>query len=95
MRAGDYDPENGYFREPETALKNTLKKFHIDYIDLYLDHWPSGKDYRTYNVTDPFKPISIYDLWPKMEVLVEKGLTKSLGVITIFKLYVIFYLFVK
>ena len=27
MRAGDYDPENKYFREPKTTLKNTLEKF--------------------------------------------------------------------
>ena len=67
--------------EPEIPLNYTLECFGIDYIDLYLDHWPYGKDYRDQNkIDDPFKPVSIYDFWPKMEKLVEKGKVKALGV---------------
>ena len=67
---------------PEIPLRKTLAFFGIDYIDLYLDHWPYGKDYRKQEeVNDPFMPnISIYDFWPKMEELVKKGLAKSIGV---------------
>jgi aldehyde reductase len=54
-----------------------LSKLKLDYIDLYLDHWPAVK---SYNGKDNFKLISIKDLWPKMEKLVEQGLTKSIGV---------------
>jgi diketogulonate reductase-like aldo/keto reductase len=46
-------------------------------LDLYLDHWPSGD-----NLIDPKnikKQVSIYEFWPKMEELVKKGLTKSIG----------------
>ncbi len=63
-------------RDPEKALREALKRLNLDYIDLYLDHWPCGnvhlkdKDYKT---------ISIFELWPKMESLVDKGLTKSIG----------------
>ena len=69
-------------KDPEKALRKTLDCFGIDYIDLYLDHWPYGKDYRNQNeINDPFMPnISIYEFWPKMEKLVEKGLAKSIGV---------------
>ena len=62
--------------DPEKALREALKRLNLDYIDLYLDHWPCGnvhlkdKDYKT---------ISIFELWPKMESLVDKGLTKSIG----------------
>ena len=70
--------------DPEKALKYTLNCFGIDYIDIYLDHWPYGKDYRKEEVikaaADPFTPISIYEFWPKMESLVDKGLAKSIGV---------------
>ena len=61
---------------PEKALKEALKKLKLDYIDLYLDHWPSGdiliKDKEA-------KTVPIFELWPKMEQLVEKNLTKSIG----------------
>ena len=88
--------------DPEMACRKTLKKLQLDYIDIYMDHWPSGKDYRDtdivkkkvkelmevkgidigirYPIRDKFEMVSIYDFWPKMESLVEKGLARSIGV---------------
>ena len=66
---------------PEAPLRKTLDCFGIKYIDIYLDHWPYGRDYRKGEVNDPFMPnISVYDFWPKMEKLVEIGIVKSIGV---------------
>ena len=63
--------------DPEQALKNSLSKLQLDYIDIYLDHWPSAKSYGSeYSL----KMASIYDFWPKMENLVKKELAKSIGV---------------
>ena len=64
--------------DPEKAIKDTLQKLNLTYLDLYLDHWPSGNDYS--KPDDIQKQVSIYDFWPKMEALVEKGLTRSIGV---------------
>ena len=72
-------------KDPEKALKETLKKLKLDYIDVYMDHWPTGEDLREKKEIekDPlgkFDTISIYDFWPKMENLIDKGLARSLGV---------------
>ena len=64
--------------DPEKAIKDTLQKLNLTYLDLYLDHWPSGNDYS--KPDDIQKQVPIFDFWPKMEALVEKGLTRSIGV---------------
>jgi len=65
-------------RDPEAALRKTLEKLQLNYIDLYMDHWPSGNNY-----SDPNNikyQVPIYEFWPKMEELVDKGLARSIGV---------------
>ena len=63
--------------DPERAIKETLIKLQLDYLDLYLDHWPSGNNYA--DIDGVKRQVPIFEFWPKMEALVEKGLTKSLG----------------
>ena len=70
--------------DPEKAIRESLKKLQLDYFDLYLDHWPSGKDYRNDGIGS-FKMASIYDFWPKMEALTknkddENPLARAIGV---------------
>ena len=62
---------------PEKALRQSLERLNLSYVDLYLDHWPSGK---CYNGKNNFKLVSIRDIWKNMEKLVELNLTKSIGV---------------
>ena len=54
-------------KDPEKALKETLKKLKLDYIDIYVDHLPSGKDYRE-DPKDRFEMVSIYDFWQKWNI---------------------------
>lgn len=63
--------------EPEVALNRSLKRLKLDYVDLYLDHWP----FSIYKTKDgEWKKVPLHILWKNLEDLVKKGLTKSIGV---------------
>lgn len=59
------------FENPEEALKESLKKLQLDYVDLFIIHYPSGY----WNGKVP-----LHVLWPKLEALVDKKLVRSIGV---------------
>jgi len=48
------------FNDPESALRESLKKLQLEYVDLYIIHYPSGY----WNGKVP-----LYVLWPKLEAL--------------------------
>ncbi|CEF66810.1 Alcohol dehydrogenase [NADP(+)] [Strongyloides ratti] len=61
----------------ESELKNSLKRLQLNYVDLYLVHFPtcfnnSGTKFDT--------SVTIEDTWRGMEKVYEKGLTKAIGV---------------
>ena len=60
------------YADVEGAMRKSLELLKLDYADLYLIHWPNGY------WAEPRKPLHV--LWPEMESLVAKGLTKSIGV---------------
>ncbi|WP_300345567.1 aldo/keto reductase [Nesterenkonia sp.] len=50
------------------ALAESLQKLRLDYVDLYLIHWPSPEDEK------------YLQAWAAMEELQSEGLTRSIGV---------------
>jgi 2,5-diketo-D-gluconate reductase A len=54
--------------EPRAALEGSLERLGLDYVDLYLIHWPA-----------PAKDLYL-DSWLAMEQLHAEGLVRSIGV---------------
>ena len=64
--------------EAEEAIKRSLKALGVDYIDLYLLHWPKFFNYNEKGEKTHLMPL--HKIWPIMESFVEKGYTKHIGV---------------
>lgn len=69
----------------EPALQQTLKDLQLDYLDLYLMHWPVAQKPESQfpKSWDDFLGqdlAPIQKTWQAMEKLVDKGLTNHIGV---------------
>ncbi|CAG9794287.1 unnamed protein product [Diatraea saccharalis] len=57
------------------ALKESLQKLNLTYVDLYLIHWPISE-----SEDQKFLDIDYVDTWRGMEEARAQGLTRSIGV---------------
>ena len=69
---------NDEWTDPEDELKKSLKMLGLDYVDLYLEHWPKFFKYNEKH--EIINKLPMHVVWPIMEKLVEKGYTKYIGV---------------
>jgi alcohol dehydrogenase (NADP+) len=65
-------------KDVEPALRQTLSDLQVDYLDLYLIHWPvaCSDDGSMVSLDD----LPLIDTWRAMEACKEKGLCKDIGV---------------
>ncbi|XP_043695490.1 methylecgonone reductase-like [Telopea speciosissima] len=64
------------------ALKKALKKLGLDYVDLYLIHWPVRlkEESSFYFKKEDLLPFDMRGTWEAMEECSRLGLAKSIGV---------------
>ncbi len=66
--------DNLGYNQAKIAFHESLDKLELDYIDMYLIHWPANaKNYTNWQKANA-------DAWRAMEELKEQGLIKSIGV---------------
>lgn len=56
------------------ACDRSLKKLGLDFIDVYLIHWPRG------DLSDPHWQETVQDTWRAMEQLKKQGNVRAIGV---------------
>lgn len=64
------------------TLQASLSKLQLDYVDLYLVHWPIQlkKGSKMPPKEADFLPLDLRSSWAALEQCVERGLTKAIGV---------------
>lgn len=68
---------NDDHKRVEEALDASLKKLGLDYVDLYLIHWPISIDPAT---KKPYTDHDYIDTYKDMQKLLKTGKVKSIGV---------------
>lgn len=68
-----WNTERGYKKTKE-AFSKTLSDLRLDYLDLYLIHWPSTQK------NDPNWKVTNLETWRAMEELYDEGKIRAIGV---------------
>ncbi|KZV92279.1 Aldo/keto reductase, partial [Exidia glandulosa HHB12029] len=72
-----------YHHRVREGFEASLKALNIDYIDLYLMHWPQGHDEEGMlngNARPPSASPTFLEVWKEMEALLATGKVKTIGV---------------
>ncbi|KAK6038808.1 oxidoreductase, aldo/keto reductase family protein [Cooperia oncophora] len=63
--------------DAETGIRESLRLLQLDYVDLYLAHFPTCFNH---DMSEQNHSVTVEDIWRGLEGLYNKGLTKAIGV---------------
>ncbi|XVE56398.1 hypothetical protein DITRI_Ditri04bG0005700 [Diplodiscus trichospermus] len=69
--------------DPVSALKQTLRKLGMEYVDMYLVHWPVKLKHGASNPVpkeEEFEELDMETTWRGMEKCLDMGLCRCIGV---------------
>nr|XP_039250648.1 aldo-keto reductase family 1 member B7-like [Styela clava] len=77
-----------YFKHAEECIEKSLKSLKLNYVDLYLIHWPVGLQYSPASLIKLDEDgkwlfdenVHYNDVWKSMENIQKMGLTKAIGI---------------
>ncbi|KRK39450.1 aldo/keto reductase [Loigolactobacillus bifermentans] len=72
-----WNPDHGY-DNAKKAIDTSLQKLGLDYVDLYLVHWPNPIDYR-----DNWEAVNA-ETWRAMEEIYAAGKARAIGISNFF-----------
>lgn len=86
-------------KDVKPAFQQSLKDLQLDYLDLYLIHWPIA--FKSGDIQFPknedgslqYGDVHPFETWQEMEKLVDEGLVRSIG--KKITLYILLYYFQK
>ncbi|KAK6358967.1 hypothetical protein TWF696_000139 [Orbilia brochopaga] len=72
--------DNPWHKRVEDGLNSSLKSLGIEYIDLYLMHWPCSTDPAHEDLLTAHEDWDFVDTWREMEKLPATGRVRNIGV---------------
>jgi glycerol 2-dehydrogenase (NADP+) len=71
--------DNPWHKRAPEALKLSLENLGVDYLDLYLMHWPSSTEPDS-DLKKHYPDWDFVDTWREMQKLMDTGKIRNLGV---------------
>ncbi|EWC48946.1 hypothetical protein DRE_00251 [Drechslerella stenobrocha 248] len=72
--------DNPWHKRVEEGITSSLTDLGVDYIDLYLIHWPCSTDPADESLLTAYEDWDFIDTWREMEKLPASGRVRNIGV---------------
>jgi glycerol 2-dehydrogenase (NADP+) len=72
--------DNPWHKRVEEGITSSLKSLGVDYVDLYLIHWPCSTDPDSKDLMGHYEDWDYMDTWREMQKLPASGRVKNIGV---------------